>query len=249
MTMTAIIAEAFQPITVSRKSTRAEREAALYQLYRQVLERQPYCYERKILAKVEKDFLSDKIGVRRFLKELGHSEVYLNAFYYRASNLKFLEWCFKHFMGRAPIDQQEVQFYCDILLKQGVQEVITAILDSEEYKKVFGCFTVPYPREQKYYASPKAYWESHVLNDEYIEQRGHTVPTIYWHELGLNCDAGACDHPEAHEVLNPPVSQTGEMLQEELLALLRSLDRDQARQVVAALSPMQKEALRQAIQH
>jgi hypothetical protein len=39
------------------------------------------------------------------------------------------------------------------------------------------------------------------------------------------------------------------MLQEELLTLLRSLDRDQARQVVAALSPMQKEALRQAIQH
>ena len=50
----------------------------------------------------KKDFLKDKIGVKRFLKALGHSEVYLNEFYYNSSNLKFLELCFKHFMGRAP---------------------------------------------------------------------------------------------------------------------------------------------------
>ncbi|GAB4227313.1 MAG: hypothetical protein Kow00121_55980 [Elainellaceae cyanobacterium] len=238
----------FQPITVNRKSTVAERQAALYQIYRQVLERQPYSYERKVLAKVEKDFLSDKIGVRRFLKELAHSEVYLNAFYHKASNLKFLEWCFKHFMGRAPLDQTEMQHYSSILLKKGVQAAITAILDSEEYRKVFGCFTVPYPREHEHhYASPKAYLETQILNHEYVEQRGHIVPTLYWHELGLNCDAGVCRHPEADEVLHPPVSETGELLQEQLLELLKALDATKAREVVASLSPQQKEALRKAI--
>lgn len=236
-----------QPIVVSRKSTQEERQAALYQIYRQVLERQPYCYERTMLAKAEKDFLSDKIGVRRFLKELGHSQVYLNAFYYKASNLKFLEWCFKHFMGRAPLDQTEVQQYCNILMEKGVQAFITAILDSEEYRKVFGCFTVPYARIQQHYASPNAYLESQILNGEYIEQRGHVVPTIYWHMLGLNCDAGVCRHPEADEVLSPPVSETGELLQDQLLELLKALDAAKAREVVASLSPQQKEALRKAI--
>jgi len=47
-----------------------------------VLGRQPYDFEREILAKAEKDFLKDKIGVRRFIKELGHSEVYHKAFYH-----------------------------------------------------------------------------------------------------------------------------------------------------------------------
>lgn len=239
----------FQPVTVNRKSSVEERRAALYQVYWQVLERQPYRYEQQQLVKLEKDFLADKIGVRRFLKELGHSEVYLNAFYHRASNLKFLEWCFKHFMGRAPIDQDEIRVYSDILMKKGVPAAITAILDSEEYRKVFGCFTVPYPRQQNHYGSPKAYLETQILNQEYIEQRGHVVPTIYWHELGLNCDAGVCYHPEAKEVLAPPVSEMGEMLETELLEFLRTLDTAKAKQVISSLSPKQKEALRKAIHH
>ncbi|MBE9179039.1 phycobilisome rod-core linker polypeptide [Oculatella sp. LEGE 06141] len=234
-------------ITVSRRSSFEERQAALHQIYRQVLERQPYCYERKCLAAIEKDFLNDKIGVRRFLKELGHSNIYLNVFYFNASNLKFIEWCFKHFMGRAPLHQTEVQTSCDLLMKKGATALITAILDSEEYRKVFGCFTVPYPRQLQRYESPKAYWESHVLNHEYVGQRGHVVPTIYWHELGLNCDAGVCRHPEADEILDPPVSEAGEQLQEELLEMLRSMDVNQARKVVASLSPQQKAALRRAI--
>ncbi|WP_416668403.1 phycobilisome rod-core linker polypeptide [Egbenema bharatensis] len=238
--------ESPQSITVSRKSSLEERRVALYRIYQQVLERQPYCYERQTIAKAEKDFLADKIGVRRFLKELGHSEVYLNAFYMGASNLKFLEWCFKHFMGRAPVDQEEIRHYCDILMKKGVQAVITAILDSEEYRKVFGCFTVPYAREQRHYLSPRAYLETQILNHEYIEQRGHVVPTMYWHELGLNCDAGVCRHPEAHEVLEP-VSETGEMLEMELLEFLKSLDAARAREVIATLSQKQKDALRKAI--
>lgn len=236
----------FQPVTVSRRSSVEERQAALYQIYHQVLERQPYYSERQILSKAEKEFLADKIGVRRFLKELGHSEVYLNTFYYRASNLKFLEWCFKHFMGRAPINQEEIRLYCDILMKKGVKSVITSILDSEEYRKAFGCFTVPYARTLQQYSSPKSYLETQFLNHEHVEQRGHVVPTIYWHELGLNCDAGVCTHPEANEVLST-VSPTGEMLQEQLLHLLKALDAAQAREVIATLSPTQKQALRKAI--
>lgn len=239
--------ETFKPITVSRRSSLEERQAALYQIYRQVLERQPYSYERKYLAQAEKDFLKDKIGVRRFLKELGQSDVYLNSFYFNASNLKFIEWCFKHFMGRAPLNQEEIQFYTNVLMHHGVKRLVTEILDSEEYRKVFGCFTVPYSRNLHHYESPKAFLESQFLLHEHVGQRGHVVPTIYWHELGLNCDAGVCRHPEVGEVPPHPVSQTGEMLQEELLDLLRAMDAAQAKQVVASLSPQQKEALRKAI--
>lgn len=234
------------PIVVNRKSSQEERQFALTQIYRQVLERQPYAYERKKLARAEQDFLKDKIGVRRFLKELGHSEVYLDAFYHSSSNMKFLERCFKHFMGRAPIDKVEMEFYCNTLMQSGVEKLITTLLDSEEYRKAFGCFTVPYPRENRYYASPKAYLESQTLNHEHFGQRGHSLPTMVWHELGLNCDAGVC-HPEAHEVLDPPVSDEGEALQGELLEVLKALGTSPDAKVVATLSPQQKALLRRAI--
>lgn len=237
----------FKPVVVSRYSSLDERKLALQQIYHQVLGRQPYASERKILAKLEVDFLKDKIGVRRFLKALGGSEIYLNSFYHNCSNLKFLELCFKHFLGRAPRDRDEVHLYCNILMTKGVGAVVTALLDSEEYRKEFGCFTVPYPRELKYYESPKAYLETRILNEEQIAQRGMIVPTMYWHELGLNCEAGVCHHPEANEVLETPVSQEGEALQEQLQELLKLFDTEQARQALATLSPQEKEKLRRVI--
>jgi hypothetical protein len=231
----------FTPITVSRQSSQEERQTALYQIYCQVLERQPYSYERKQLAKAEKDFLTDKIGVRRFLKELGHSKVYLDAFYHNCSNMKFLELCFKHFLGRAPINQEEIQIYCNILMHKGVAEMITALLDSEEYRKVFGCFTVPFPRHQPYYPSPRAYMESQMLIQEHMGQRGRSIPTIYWHQLGLTCDGGICRHPEADENVELTLSQ------EELSQLLNLLQTAQSDKAVASLSTQQKALLRRAI--
>ena len=191
--MTNVDEFAVKETTVSRESAREERQNALYQIYAQVLERQPYAYERKVLAQAEKDFLKNKIGVKRFLRVLGHSEVYLNEFYYNTSNQKFIELCFKHFMGRAPKDQEEMHLYCDILMRQGVKELITALLDSEEYRKHFGCFTVPHAWTEDSYPSPKTYWETDVLLHELHGRRGWVLPTMLWHDLHLNCDAGSCD--------------------------------------------------------
>jgi hypothetical protein len=231
----------FQPMIVNRYSTPAERQTALRQIYFQVLERQPYAYEHQHLAKAEKDFLSDKIGVRRFLKELGHSQVYLDSFYHNSSNMKFLELCFKHFLGRAPIDQDEIKLYCNILMHKGVAQLITALLDSEEYRKAFGCFTVPHPRQERYYASPKAYTESYLLNHEYIGRRGRSIPTIYWHQLGLNCDTGVCRHPEVDEAI------AGTVPQNDLNQFSKLLRYMPPQEVVATLSPQQQEILRQAM--
>ncbi|MBE9155529.1 phycobilisome rod-core linker polypeptide [Nodosilinea sp. LEGE 06152] len=183
-------------ITVSRQSAGEERQAALHQIYTQVLERQPYGFERKQLAKIEAEFLRNKIGVKRFLRELGHSEVYLNEFYYNSSNPKFIELCFKHFIGRAPSDSAEMHIYCNILMRQGVKAMITALLDSEDYLRHFGCFTVPHAWTEAHYPSPRTFWETDVLLRELHGRRGWIVPTMIWHNLQLNCDGGSCSLPE-----------------------------------------------------
>lgn len=230
-----------QVITVNRRSSTNERQDALYQIYLQVLERQPYKFERKNLAGIEKDFLADKIGVKRFLKELGHSEVYLNAFYHNSSNMKFLELCFKHFLGRAPLNQEEIKHYCNIMMYEGVAAMITAIIDSEEYRKAFGCFTVPHQRQPRSYDSPKAYMESHLLNHERVGQRGMSVPTIYWHQLGLKCDGGACRHPEADEQVTTTINQ------DDLSKLLKLLQSQEHEKVLSSLSPAHKAMLRRSL--
>ncbi len=237
-------------ITLNNRSSREERESALHQIYNQILGRQPYQYERKLLASAEKDFLQGKSSVKRFLKCLGQSDIYLDSYYHNSSNLKFLDWCFKHFMGRAPQDKEEIQYYCDILMRLGVKELITALLDSEEYRKVFGNFTVPHTHEQNHYTSPKAYWETNILTHEHFSQRGRVIPTMYWHSLGLNCDAGVC-HPEVDGEFSgthqPAGAASDDMMPDELMEFLKALGPTQARQLIASMTPKQKQALYQAI--
>jgi hypothetical protein len=249
--MTNVDEFAVKETTVSRESAREERQNALYQIYTQVLERQPYAYERKMLGQAEKDFLKNKIGVKRFLRILGHSEVYLNEFYYNSSNQKFIELCFKHFMGRAPKDQEEMHTYCDILMREGVKELITALLDSEEYRKHFGCFTVPHAWSEEIYPSPKTYWETEVLLHELHGRRGAILPTMLWHDLHMDCDMGSCDvnsktqQPEVHQAPVGPTPSTRDM--GVLHQVLSSMSHSDLATFASTLSPAEREKLQQML--
>jgi len=184
------------PITIDRKSTEIDRQIALRQIYAQVLERQPYEYERKEIAKLEKDFLKGKLGVKHFIGELVMSSVYLNSFYRDCSNLKFVEWSFKHLLGRAIQGHEEITKYMDLLMMKGVSAFFHEILGSEEYRKAFGCFTIPYARNVKFYDSPRNYLQTDLLQHEHVGQRGKVIPTIYWQQLGMDCETGTCVIPE-----------------------------------------------------
>ncbi len=230
-----------QTLTVSRQSDREERQTALRQIYAQVLERQPYAYERKILARDEDDFLKNKIGVKRFLRNLGHSDVYLNTFYYQSSNPKFIELCFKHFMGRAPKDMEEMRQYCDILMRRGVKELITAMLDSDEYQHHFGCFTVPHAWTESLYPSPKTFWETEVLQHELHGRRGWILPTLIWHDLHLNCEGGHCAVPVAAEATPTP---SAAFALGALRQMLNTMSQPDMEQFAQTLSSAEREKLR-----
>jgi phycoerythrin-associated linker protein len=248
LVMTCVDEFAVKEITVSRESDREERQIALYKIYQQVLERQPYAFERKQLAKAEADFLRNKIGVKRFLRILGQSDVYLNEFYYTSSNQKFIELCFKHFMGRAPADQDEVHEYCDILMRQGVHNLITAVLDSEDYRKHFGCFTVPHAWDEDVYPSPKTYWETEVLNHELHGRRGRILPTMVWHDLHMDCDGGRCDIPQASQPANEAVQGHVDASDiSKLHQVLRSMNKADLDLFAATLSTTERQKLQQIL--
>ncbi|CAD5949322.1 phycobilisome rod-core linker polypeptide [Planktothrix agardhii] len=199
-----------QPVTTRHDASPEEREFVLKQIYQQVIERQLYEFEHKQLADLEKDFIKGKIGIRHFLKSLAVRSVYLEHFYENSSNMKFIENACKHFLGRAPRNNQEIQKWDDILVRRGVGAMVSEIVDSEEYRKSFGYFTVPYWHEHRY-ESASEYIENERLGHEHAGQRGWAIPNHYQHELHIDCDGGTCVREE-DKLTVTPIQKTQETL-------------------------------------
>ncbi|TAF09317.1 MAG: photosystem I reaction center subunit X [Nostocales cyanobacterium] len=115
--------------------------------YRQIFERDiaPYIVKNEFTA-LESKLVNGEITVKEFIQGLGYSSLYLKEFYTPYPNTKVIELGTKHFLGRAPIDQAEIRKYNQILATQGIRAFISQMVDSAEYRQVFGEDTVPYRR-------------------------------------------------------------------------------------------------------
>jgi phycobilisome core-membrane linker protein len=115
--------------------------------YRQVFERDidPYVVQTQFSV-LESRLGNNEINVKEFIEGLGCSELYLKEFYTPYPNTKAIELGTKHFLGRAPLNQREIQKYNKILASQGLKAFIGAMVNSMEYIKVFGEDTVPFRR-------------------------------------------------------------------------------------------------------
>ncbi|MEL6578881.1 MAG: phycobilisome rod-core linker polypeptide [Cyanobacteria bacterium J06621_12] len=115
--------------------------------YRQVFERDidPYVVQTQF-AVLESRLGNGEINLKEFIEGLGCSELYLKEFYTPYPNTKAIELGTKHFLGRAPVNQKEIQKYNKILASQGLKAFIGAMVNSMEYVQVFGEDVVPYRR-------------------------------------------------------------------------------------------------------
>jgi phycobilisome core-membrane linker protein len=120
---------------------------AIAAAYRQVFERDldPYVVQTQFTA-LESKLGNQEITVKEFIEALGCSELYIKEFYAPYPNTKVIELGTKHFLGRAPLNQREIQKYNQILATQGIRAFIGAMVNSMEYLQVFGEDTVPYRR-------------------------------------------------------------------------------------------------------
>ena len=120
---------------------------AIAAAYRQVFERDldPYTIQTQFTA-LESRLGNNEINVKEFIEGLGCSELYIKEFYAPYPNTKVIELGTKHFLGRAPINQREIQKYNQILATQGIRAFIGAMVNSMEYLQVFGEDVVPYRR-------------------------------------------------------------------------------------------------------
>jgi phycobilisome core-membrane linker protein len=152
-----------------------DRERAILAAYRQVFERD--LPEGLRLSKPESRLKNGEINVREFIRTLGKSETYRKQFFDPYPNTKVTEFNFKHFLGRAPSTQEEIQFYNQIFATKGLAAAVDAMLNSEEYLTVYGENTVPYRR---YPTLPiGTYTGSVATNDELIQQSWSSLSPSY----------------------------------------------------------------------
>ncbi|WP_008314560.1 phycobilisome linker polypeptide [Leptolyngbya sp. PCC 6406] len=97
-------------------------------------------------ASAEALLRNGKINVRQFIEALAQSEYYKERFFYRNSQVRFIELNYKHLLGRAPYDQAEIAYHVDLYASQGYATEIASYFESSEYNNAFGDFIVPYYR-------------------------------------------------------------------------------------------------------
>ena len=127
--------------------TKIDLEQILKATYRQIFERDISVFNTNVeFTAIDNAFLSNEITVKQLVLKLGLSKLYAKEFYHLYPNTKVIELGTKHFLGRAPNNQAEIRFYNQILASKGLSTFVNVLVESQEYKAIFGSFIVPYRR-------------------------------------------------------------------------------------------------------
>ncbi|TGG90977.1 MAG: hypothetical protein ERJ67_09845 [Aphanocapsa feldmannii 277cV] len=126
-------------------STAEDNRLLLYQIYKFVLGN-PHLMSAQRDSKLESRFINGQLSVKEFVRHLCKSQLYLDRFFSGCAPYRFIELCFKHILGRAPADQQEIGPAMDVVVRKGVDAAIDHLMNSGEYDMAFGEDVVPYLR-------------------------------------------------------------------------------------------------------
>lgn len=125
-----------------------EAESCIRAVYRQVLGN-AYVMESERLVVPESQFKRGELSVREFVRAVAKSELYRSRFFTNCPRYRATELNFRHLLGRAPRDLEEMRMHSTILDTEGFEADIDSYVDSDEYQNVFGENIVPYIRGYK----------------------------------------------------------------------------------------------------
>ncbi|MEM9117097.1 MAG: phycobilisome linker polypeptide [Cyanobacteria bacterium P01_D01_bin.6] len=125
-----------------------EAESYIRAVYRQVLGN-AYVMESERLSVPESQFKRGELSVREFVRAVAKSDLYQSRFFTNCPRYRALELNFRHLLGRAPLDLEEMRMHSTILDTEGFAADIDSYIDSDEYQSNFGENLVPYIRGYK----------------------------------------------------------------------------------------------------
>jgi phycoerythrin-associated linker protein len=122
-----------------------ELESLIQAVYRQVLGN-AYVMESERQTVPESQFKRGELSVREFVRAIAKSDLYQSRFFTSCARYRSIELNFRHFLGRPPLDLEEMRGHSTILDTQGFAADIDSYIDSDEYQTTFGEDIVPYIR-------------------------------------------------------------------------------------------------------
>jgi phycoerythrin-associated linker protein len=125
-----------------------EADTIIRAVYRQVLGN-AYVMESERLSVAESQFKLGATSVREFVRAVAKSDLYQSRFFTSCARYRAIELNFRHLLGRAPRDLEEMRMHSTILDTQGYGAEIDSYLDSDEYQNTFGENFVPFIRGYK----------------------------------------------------------------------------------------------------
>lgn len=108
--------------------------------------------ERAEFYSAESRFRCGEIPAKEFARAVAKSDTYRKRFFESVSQYRFIELNFKHFLGRAPLNQVEYSKHFKIFAEGGYDAEINSYFDDPEYDDVFGEDILPYTRFRGTYA-------------------------------------------------------------------------------------------------
>ena len=124
-----------------------DTEVIIRAVYRQVLGNVHVMDSERLVAP-ESRLKNGELSVREFVRAVGKSSLYTDR-YCDCSRFRQIELAYKHFLGRAPNSYDDMLACTAAMDEGGFDGLIDFLVDSEEFKSVFGNETVPYLRGYK----------------------------------------------------------------------------------------------------
>ncbi|MEO0455318.1 MAG: phycobilisome rod-core linker polypeptide [Cyanobacteria bacterium P01_A01_bin.114] len=97
---------------------------------------------------LESQLRNRQITVRDFIRGLLLSNTFIDSFYNKNSNFRFVEHCVEKVLGRRVYSEREKIAWSALVMTQGVKGFVDELLNSDEYIQSFGENTVPYQRRR-----------------------------------------------------------------------------------------------------
>jgi len=117
----------------------------IHAAYRQIFFH-AFQWDREIV--LESQLRNRQITVRDFIRGLLLSKTFIDSFYDKNSNYRFVEHCVEKVLGRKVYNQREKIAWSAIVMTKGVKGFVDDLLNSDEYIENFGENTVPYHRRR-----------------------------------------------------------------------------------------------------
>ena len=139
-----------------------DREEIINAVYRQVLGN-AYVMESERLEVEESQFKLGEFSVREFVRAVAKSGMYRARFFESCPRYRYTELNFRHLLGRAPNNYDEMKFHSNVLDAEGFEADIDTYIDSDEYQNTFGENIVPYIRGYQSVASESMVEFTHLF--------------------------------------------------------------------------------------